>query len=70
MERRFRSGMKEMPSQAEVPSDLIDGLMSRLEAFVPPYSAALSEPEQRQHSDGLLYTSAAGRIEGQDDPQF
>jgi len=41
-----------------VPSDLIDGLIGRLDAFVLPFSAALSEPEQRQHTveyiSGLL----------------
>jgi SRSO17 transposase len=58
MEPRYDARMKEMLAQAEVPSDLIDGFMGRLESFALPFSAALSEPEQRQHTvdyiSGLL----------------
>src|SRR5262245_47027669 len=50
MERRFKTRLKEMLAQAEVSSELIDGLMGRLESFVEPFAAALSEPEQRQHA--------------------
>ena len=34
MERRYEARLKEMLAHAEVPSDLIDGLMGRLETFV------------------------------------
>jgi SRSO17 transposase len=58
MERRFKTRLQEMLVQAEVSSELIDGLMERLESFVEPFAAALSEPEQRQHAveyvSGLL----------------
>ena len=58
MERRFQARLQEMLAQAEVSSDLIDGLMGRLETFVEPFAVALIEPEQRQHSveyiSGLL----------------
>jgi SRSO17 transposase len=58
MERRFQTRLQEMLTQAEVSSDLIDGLMGRLETFVEPFAVALIEPEQRQHSveyiSGLL----------------
>jgi SRSO17 transposase len=50
MERRYAARLKEMLAHAEVPSDLIDGLMGRLETFVEPFAAALTEPEQRQHT--------------------
>ena len=58
MERRYQARLQEMLAQAEVSSDLIDGLMGRLEAFVEPFAVALIEPEQRQHTveyiSGLL----------------
>ena len=58
MERRYEARLKDMSAQAEVSSDLIDGLMGRLESFVLPFSVGLSEPEQRQHAleyiSGLL----------------
>jgi SRSO17 transposase len=58
MERRYEARLKEMLAHAEVPSDLIDGLLGRLETFVEPFAASLTEPEQRQHTveyiSGLL----------------
>ena len=58
MERRYKTRLKEMLGQAEVSSELIDGLTERLEAFVEPFALALSEPEQQQHAveyvSGLL----------------
>ena len=58
MERRYRARLQGMLAQAEVSSDLIDGLMGRLETFVEPFTVALAEPEQRQHTveyiSGLL----------------
>jgi SRSO17 transposase len=39
-----------MLAQAQVSPDLIDGLIERLQSFVEPFAAALTEPEQRQHT--------------------
>jgi len=50
MDRRFDTRLKEMLAQAEVPAELIDGLLSRLESFVQPFTASLREPEQRRHT--------------------
>jgi hypothetical protein len=50
MERRFKTRLREMLTQAEVSSELIEGLMGRRGSFVEPFAAALSEPEQRQHA--------------------
>jgi SRSO17 transposase len=67
MDRRFDARLKEMLAQAEVAPDLIDGFLGRLETFVPPFSAALGEPEQRRHTveylTGLL--SKLGRKTGE-----
>jgi SRSO17 transposase len=58
MERRYETRLKEMLTQAEVPADVVDGLMDRLKCFVEPYAMALTEPEHRQHTveyiSGLL----------------
>src|SRR5277367_3265734 len=58
MDRRFGSRLKEMLAQAEVSPELIDGLFSRLEIFVQPFTASLTEPEQHRHTveyvSGLL----------------
>jgi SRSO17 transposase len=50
MERRYEARLQEMLSQAEVPPDLINGLIGRLTNFVEPYARSLAEPEQRQHT--------------------
>jgi SRSO17 transposase len=50
MERRFQAQLQKMLVQAEVPPDLVNGLMERLTAFAEPYASYLSEPEQRQHT--------------------
>jgi SRSO17 transposase len=50
MDRRFDARLKEMLAQAEVPPDLIDGFLSRLETFVRPFSVSLGEPEQKRHT--------------------
>jgi len=50
MERRYETRLKEMLVQAQVPSDLVAGLLERLQAFAEPYARALTEPEQRQHT--------------------
>ena len=40
MDRRFDSRLSDMLAQAQVPPDLIDGLLSRLETFVLPFAAS------------------------------
>src|SRR3954453_6386951 len=50
MERRYETRLKEMLVQAQVPSDLVAGLLERLQSFAQPYALALTEPEQRQHT--------------------
>jgi SRSO17 transposase len=50
MERRYESRLREMLAQAQVPPELVDGLLNRLEDFMRPYTAALSEPEQKRHA--------------------
>ncbi len=50
MERRFDTRLREMLAQAEVSPELIDGLLSRLETFVHPFTACLREPEQHRHT--------------------
>ena len=50
MDQRFDTRLREMLAQAEVASDLIDGVLSRLETFVHPFSASLGEPEQKRHT--------------------
>jgi SRSO17 transposase len=50
MDRRFDTRLKDMLAQAQVPPDLIDGLLSRLESFVLPFTASLREPEQQRHT--------------------
>src|SRR5580698_7764002 len=58
MERRFETRLQEMLLQAEVPTDLVKGLMDRVSTFVEPFARSLSELEQRQHTveyiQGLL----------------
>ena len=46
MDRRFDTRLRDMLAQAEVSPELIDGLLSRLETFVHPFTASLREPEQ------------------------
>jgi SRSO17 transposase len=50
MERRYEARLKEMLAQAQVPCDLVTGLLERLQSFAEPYANALTEPEQRQHT--------------------
>ncbi len=50
MDRRFDTRLKQMLSQAEVSPDLLDGLLSRLESFVQPFTTSLREPEQHRHT--------------------
>jgi SRSO17 transposase len=50
MERRFRLRLDELLEDAQVSPGLLRGVLSRLEAFVQPFAAALDSPEQRTHS--------------------
>jgi SRSO17 transposase len=50
MDRRFDTRLRDMLAQAEVAPELIDGLLSRLETFVQPFTASLREPEQHRHA--------------------
>ena len=53
MDRRFDTRLSDMLAQAQVPPDLIDGLLARLETFVLPFAASLREPE---------HTASHGRV--------
>ena len=50
MERRYTNQLERMLAQAEVSPELTEGLLSRLEDFALPFTAALAEPEQRRHT--------------------
>ncbi len=50
MDRRFEARLGQMLAQAEVPTDLVDGFLSRLEAFVRPFAASLASGDQRRHT--------------------
>ena len=50
MDRRFETRLREMLAPAQVPPGLTEGLLSRLETFVHPFTASLAEPEQRRHT--------------------
>jgi SRSO17 transposase len=49
-DQRFDTRLRDMLAQAEVPPELIDGFLSRLETSVHPFTASLGEPEQRRHT--------------------
>ncbi len=50
MDQRFDTRLRDMLAQAQVPPELIDGLLTRLETFVHPFTASLREPEQQRHT--------------------
>src|SRR3954469_24662772 len=50
MDRRFDTRLRDMLAQAEVSPELIEGLLSRLETFVHPFTASLGGPEQHRHT--------------------
>ena len=58
MERRFRVRLDELRQDAQVPPNLLRGLLPRLKAFLQPFVAALLTPGQRinaqQYVQGLL----------------
>jgi SRSO17 transposase len=64
MDRRFDTRLRDMLAQAQVPPELIDGLRSRLETFVHPFTASLREPEQRRHTVEYL-TGLRSQLEHQ-----
>lgn len=50
MERRYEARLAEMLLQARVSPDMVDGLLERLDLFIGPFAAMLTEPEQQQHA--------------------
>ena len=50
MERRFGSRLHEMLDQAYVSTDVLRGVLPRLEKFVEPFAATLPGPEHRRHA--------------------
>src|SRR3954468_9043438 len=50
MERRYELRLEQMLAQAEVSPEALRGLLSRLDAFVEPFAATLTEAEQRRHA--------------------
>lgn len=58
MERRYRVRLDELLNDAEVRPSLLRGVLPRLDAFLQPFVAALSTPEQhtnaRHYVEGLL----------------
>jgi SRSO17 transposase len=50
MERRFEARLEEMLEDAEVPPEMLEGMLTRLETFVEPFTVALGELAQRRHA--------------------
>ncbi|SIO58674.1 SRSO17 transposase [Singulisphaera sp. GP187] len=50
MDPRFHTRLREMLAQADVPPNLVEGFLSRLETFVVPYAASMASEEQRRHT--------------------
>jgi len=50
MERRYEARLEEMVEDAEVPPEILEGMLTRLETFVEPFAEALDEPAQRRHA--------------------
>src|SRR3954452_3224461 len=50
MERRYEARLEEMVEDAEVPPEILEGMLTRLETFVEPFAEALGEPAQRRHA--------------------
>ena len=50
MERRYEARLEEMLEDAEVPPEMLEGMLTRLETFVAPFAEALDEPAQRRHA--------------------
>ena len=54
MEKRYEVRLNQMLAQAEVPTELMRGLLERLDTFVEPYAKSLDQPEQRRHATEYL----------------
>jgi SRSO17 transposase len=58
MERRFRVRLEELLADAEVPANLLHGVLPRLETFLQPFVQSLNSPEQQTNAQhyvqGLL----------------
>lgn len=67
MERRFKLRRQQLLEDAELKSDLSNGMLDRLEAFVEPFSAMLGRRDTRenahQYIGGLLSDLARKNIE-------
>jgi SRSO17 transposase len=50
MERRYEARLEEMLEDAEVPPEMLEGMLTRLETFVEPFADALDEAAQRRHA--------------------
>src|SRR3954453_13431654 len=50
MERRYKARLEEMLEDAEVSPEILEGTLTRLEAFVEPFAESLDEPAQRRHT--------------------
>ncbi len=50
MDRRYEARLADMLAQSQVSPDLVDGLLERLDVFIEPFAATLSEPEQHRHA--------------------
>ena len=66
MERRFGSRLHEMLDQAYVSTDVLRGVLPRLEKFVEPFAATLPGLEHRRHAaeyvTGLMSKLNAGPV--------
>jgi SRSO17 transposase len=67
MERRFQTRLDELRRDAHVPAGLLRGLAPRLDAFLRPFVAALTRPQQRDNAGlyvrGLLSNLGAKTAE-------
>src|SRR3954471_3079331 len=50
MERRYEARLEEMVEDAEVPPEILEGMLTRLETFVEPVGEHRHEPGQRRHA--------------------
>jgi SRSO17 transposase len=50
MERRYEARLEEMLEDADVPPEIVEGMLARLETFVAPFAESLDEPAQRRHA--------------------
>jgi hypothetical protein len=67
VEGRSQLPLERLLAQAEVPPELTQGLLTRLEAFVRPFPAALAEPAQRRPTVADL-TGLGSKLEPQTSP--